>query len=843
MVVLRRASSPSTIPASIGVASNTTCDDNLVLSRLCHSVTVGGVLESLRIRLSDIQLPNEMQKSVEDMRCKVYIGPATALRNGPDGRMNKAKFRVLSLDMHHEGVIDADVHVGSPCPSEPWAIRLKLFKRPAHALFKQEKIAEVVQALPFPSQRVKLAGADLQTPPGSALLEVVRIVPRVALAALQERFGVVLCQAVDAGADEEDVGAMCDQAIELGCEALLSKASEQALVTAASAGRTLVLLRIMDSGVPPTAAVARAAEEAGYFDIALGVLLRVPPLTDPAPLLAKAMKHGLPLLAEYVLMLNPGALDELSSQRGETVKQAHAAGAWSVLAAMLNRGDPPPVPVRLLLNYALRAGHAGLARACLLRYDDLSDMQSGLKTCLDDNRLEIVREALEAQWIVRASHWSLDEGPALLSFECGRTDDPSECPVCFDPLHPNPGVLLDGEGLRVCGHFICEECAQRMQDEAAIRHKAWRMRRDRYKEPPGPACPLCRSSFVVSARLPDPTVDPRSFFRLACLPRSSADDRSVGRLRLTEQAALTALCALLPINSVTFAPRFKQHLWPAWCGEDGALEEPGFLKPGGMLAWLSDHLLESKVEEQLGDPPSLHEARAWFEHFDYDGRGRLTKPALLRGVAKAHDMAGLACPTTPAHQARKVGVQKLRDLVEAVWDDALWADGVPLEDFVGTSGLATRLLAVLPDGCRIDTSMSVPPPARNVDEALAKARTSDFGALCAKEACARRRAEARLALSVATPVGRQSGQVPPWRPGPAGDAADVFYSNLLELSTQSRFGTDRGRDGNQDSMNLHVRCPFCSSLNTCRGTSGHRVICGNCRAVFEVPDIPLTVAI
>lgn len=40
--------------------------------------------------------------------------------------------------------------------------------------------------------------------------------------------------------------------------------------------------------------------------------------------------------------------------------------------------------------------------------------------------------------------------------------------------------------------------------------------------------------------------------------------------------------------------------------QDG-MREADFLRPDGMLAWLSSHILEMKVEDQLGAPPKLQD--------------------------------------------------------------------------------------------------------------------------------------------------------------------------------------------------------------------------------------------
>ena len=84
---------------------------------------------------------------------------------------------------------------------------------------------------------------------------------------------------------------------------------------------------------------------------------------DASRQLSRAIEERLPLVADR-LLLDGASLATLSAD-GSAARKAHAAGAWGVLAALLERGDPMPCKPRLLLDYALRAGHSGLARSCL----------------------------------------------------------------------------------------------------------------------------------------------------------------------------------------------------------------------------------------------------------------------------------------------------------------------------------------------------------------------------------------------------------------------------------------------------------------------------------------------
>jgi len=469
-------------------------------------------------------------------------------------------------------------------------------------------------------------------------------------------------------------------------------------------------------------------------------------------------------------------------------------------------------------------------------------LERALRTCLDDGRAEFVREALEAQWRRMANQWSDGSGPALLAFEGGPADEPVECSICFDPLHDGAGLFVCAKGFRTCPHFFCVACSERVQDEATNKLVAWRRRGDaRIPEPPAAACPMCRAPFASAVELPDPTVDPKKFFKLACVPGEfngenvghSTANPEQSELRLTEKAALDALCASLPVNPAIFGPRLTKELWPSWCecglapDSNSCLAETDFLKLGGMLVWLSSHLMELKVDGQRGTPPSLrHHPAEWFKHFDYDAKAVLTKPELLRGIAKAYNVAMLAAPRTPARKARSVGIQCLRELVDVLWDHERWADGVTLEDFQKPSGLAERLLAVLPiEHGELDCSSE----ELTVGEALAKARAKDFADFSAKEARAVHRAfasreAARLAVqrSAATshqflPESQRDQRAPARRQVNSGSAA-------------------RRNQGLRQRFNLTIRCPSCGAINGVIAAPGLRIRCGGCHNAFVVSE-------
>lgn len=799
----------------------------LELAQLSHAVVAPKVGEHLRIRMRDVKLPEDAGVDLREVRCKAYVGALKYL----DPQVNregiqKAKLKELRIDMHN-GSATFEIDVGVPDPEEPWGIRVKLYHRPPAGLFSKHTLAELTDVIPRPMSRVACS------PGGHVGLEVLRLVPSSAREALKEVAGRVLCEAVHAGVKTCDIEELCIGAKELGEDTLHGKGAIDALERAAYGGKVECVETLLANGVPSTASAARAAEHlvtpetVALAHTLLSHYVRPDGGGSKVSLLTYAIDERLPLVAEKLLDADPGCIFDLPPT-AESAQRVHTAGAWSVLAALLNRGDEMPYQPRSLLDFALRIGHARLARACLSRCEGFDSMQAALHTCLDHGRTEIVREALELQWRQRSNQWNDAAGPSLLALECGPADEPAECSVCFEPLHRAPGVFVADGGFRACQHFCCLECAEHVQDEANDRLRVWRMRRDsRIPQPPGPVCPMCRAPFVQAVRLTDPTVDPRSFFRLSCLQEC---DDTIETMHLREKAALGVLCALLPLNTARFGEILNQELWPAWCkvgSSADSLVETDFLRPGGMLAWLSSHLLERKVEKLRGSPPALRDdPEKWFRFFDYDGKGFLSKAEVLRGVAKAYDVSALARPETSMRHTRSEGVQRLRDIINALWDEVSWSNGVQLSQFLEPNGLAERLLTALPSpqaqamyttgSCKRDASVSI-------EEALARARQADLQVCEEDNARAKERVERqRQALSVVPLAGRRGRGGEPGRAG-----AELMLASLIEVA----------REGSRGSVapQIHIQCPFCTAVNQVRAASGHRVLCGGCRSTFAVP--------
>eukprot|EP00913_Durusdinium_trenchii_P023800 g22350.t1 len=222
---------------------------------------------------------------------------------------------------------------------------------------------EVVSRVPLMRTKVTLT-SDLKGRYGTAMLEVLRLVPRTAVSALQAAAGEMLRRAVEAGVEGKDMEQLIFGIRELGPDTISSREASHALETAARMGLRPVVELLLSAGAHATLLAARNAERAeNGAEMARDA-------RNKTQLLARAIEERMPLVADRLLADGLGKLETLSPEPdGLWARKAHCAGAWSVLTALLERGDQMPCKPRLLLDYALRAGCLGERFAGLLILD------------------------------------------------------------------------------------------------------------------------------------------------------------------------------------------------------------------------------------------------------------------------------------------------------------------------------------------------------------------------------------------------------------------------------------------------------------------------------------------
>jgi Ca2+-binding EF-hand superfamily protein len=130
----------------------------------------------------------------------------------------------------------------------------------------------------------------------------------------------------------------------------------------------------------------------------------------------------------------------------------------------------------------------------------------------------------------------------------------------------------------------------------------------------------------------------------------------------------------------------SEQLWRSWDSDgDNAIQLPEFLnRKEGLLGYLLTTYGRNDAEQPV-PPLSQATVRDWFQYWDEDSSGSLSKDELVRAVVKTLRLEAV-------HD-----VSALRSVIEAVWF-LFDSDGngvIDLGEFLATDGLADTLLATL----------------------------------------------------------------------------------------------------------------------------------------------------
>ena len=189
--------------------------------------------------------------------------------------------------------------------------------------------------------------------------------------------------------------------------------------------------------------------------------------------------------------------------------------------------------------------------------------------------------------ITRAPTWNEER------FKAAKGDVPklalehASCPICFEEFCKSERACAffagEGGGARACPHFVCAECAPRID-----------------------ACPLCRTP--IAARETFNLNDVRRVFELADVDRD-------GRLSKTEVGHAIGL--VLHCSQGDIRAWVDGH-WAEWNrSQSGAIEAPEFRAVMEAARASVDEIRET------APPTAQSSARQWFDYHDTDRNGTL----------------------------------------------------------------------------------------------------------------------------------------------------------------------------------------------------------------------------
>eukprot|EP01065_Artemidia_motanka_P011765 TRINITY_DN1640_c0_g2_i1.p1 TRINITY_DN1640_c0_g2~~TRINITY_DN1640_c0_g2_i1.p1 ORF type:complete len:521 (+),score=110.97 TRINITY_DN1640_c0_g2_i1:64-1563(+) len=250
----------------------------------------------------------------------------------------------------------------------------------------------------------------------------------------------------------------------------------------------------------------------------------------------------------------------------------------------------------------------------------------------------------------------------------------AECAICFEDLCSEPvAVLLGANRRRACRHYYHLECSKGIvpivtrgygaEMEVASAQEARECGREA-------VCPLCRSPFKSIVQMPDPFTDPKRWFALADLDGTGALKRDEVRdvLRATvacdEDALDKTIC----------------RKWSDWdVGSRGAIRFEDLQR---LLQFVRENL---PGRQQKGEAPFIgSDPLSWFEYWDQDGSGALSKDEVARALIKTFDQAD-------RH------VAETQRMLESVWPifDVTGSNSITKDEFLRRDGLSDTVVASL----------------------------------------------------------------------------------------------------------------------------------------------------
>lgn len=235
-----------------------------------------------------------------------------------------------------------------------------------------------------------------------------------------------------------------------------------------------------------------------------------------------------------------------------------------------------------------------------------------------------------------------------------RAAQHQECPLCFQGLTTKPVVqLCKQDGSRSCLHQIHNDCVHDLRRPYA--------------------CPLCSVAFNHFEDVPSLATNPRAWFDLMDSDRDGS---------ITYEEVIEGLKSQFRLDWVRIEADVDR-LWGQWDKNgNGTIDYSEFADPTtGVVRYLQVHY----PNNPRPPPPDIKvNKRAWFEYYDEDRTGTLSKDEVARALIQ----------TFRLYNIDRSAVINTLDMIWPIFDED-GSNQIDMREFVSTDNLADTIIAQL----------------------------------------------------------------------------------------------------------------------------------------------------
>eukprot|EP01064_Diplonema_japonicum_P015528 TRINITY_DN2322_c0_g1_i2.p1 TRINITY_DN2322_c0_g1~~TRINITY_DN2322_c0_g1_i2.p1 ORF type:complete len:401 (+),score=54.99 TRINITY_DN2322_c0_g1_i2:42-1244(+) len=243
----------------------------------------------------------------------------------------------------------------------------------------------------------------------------------------------------------------------------------------------------------------------------------------------------------------------------------------------------------------------------------------------------------------------------------------AECCICFDDLCSGPVAVFMSQHKRVCCHYFHYEC---VKDMCPFVTRGYGLDMEIEETEEGKLkCPMCREEFNRVVKMPDPTQDPRTWFKLV---------DTAGTGSLTKEEVRHVIRATCKISEERITDLVETR-WQTWDKDNsGTLTEEELPH---LITFVKRNIEQPK---QAGPPHIVSNKEGWFSFWDEDGSGELDKDEVARALIKTFDRGDKR-------------VREIQSVVESVWGifDITGTSCISKAEFLKPDGLADTVIACL----------------------------------------------------------------------------------------------------------------------------------------------------